>query len=108
MAIRRPRYTFLQDESAPHFRAALVLSGVSLAVLCVLVVVSAAAAGGIGMTGGAAALAAMLTAWYAFAVSMRELVRRPVCVRLAVLGTVSSGVLSIVWLALLLSGVKQI
>ena len=108
MAVKRPRYTFLKDESAPHFKAALIMAGISLAVLAVLVTAAATMTGGIGVIGGAAGLAAMLTAWYAFAVSMKELAGRPVCVRLAVISSVSTGVLSIVWLALLLSGVKQV
>ena len=52
------------------------------------------------------ALAAMLVSWYAFLVSMRELAKRPVNITLAAVSAGVTGLLAIVWLAVLLAGVK--
>ena len=107
MAVRQPRYTFLKDESTPQFRYSLMLTGASAACLAVLLAIAVTQAGMTDVAIGAVGLAAMLIAWYSFSVSLRELVRRPPVIRLAVISTALSGVLSIIWLALFLAGVKQ-
>ena len=107
MAIRRPRYTFLKDESAPHFKAALILGGISLFCMIVLIILASVITEGINMVTGAVGLSAMLIGWYSFLVSMRELVKRPVNVRLAIISSIFTGIVSIIWLALFLAGIKQ-
>ncbi len=108
MAVRRPRprYTFLQDESAPQLKASLIMAGLSFLCLLILIVIASVRETGADMVSGAAALAAMLVSWYAFLVSMRELAKRPVNITLAAVSAGVTGLLAIVWLAVLLAGVK--
>lgn len=107
MAVKRPRYTFLKDESTPQCKYSLMLTGASFGCLAVLLAIATAQSGLTDAALGAAGLAGLLVAWYSFSVSLRELVKRPPVMRLAVISTILSGVLSIIWLALFLAGVKQ-
>lgn len=109
MAVKRPRvrYTFLEDKSAPQLKAALIMAGLSLLCLLILIVHASFSENGAGPASGAAALAAMLVSWYAFAVSMKELAKRPVNIRLAAASAGLTGLLAIIWLALLLAGIKR-
>ena len=108
MAVRRPRprYTFLEDKSAPQLKAALIMAGLSFLCLIILIATASVRENGAGMASGAAALAAMLVSWYAFLVSMRELAKRPVNIRLAAVSAGITGLLAIAWLAVFLAGVK--
>ena len=100
------KFTFLEKRTATATKMSLILGIASLAVLLVLLLLSALGVGEGHNVLGAIGLAAMLFAWYAFFLGLRVLARRDSRIRAAAVATVVSGVASIAWISLFLLGVS--
>ena len=86
---KKYKYSFTRDHEAKEGLEALVLSGISFAAFIVLAIISFAFSGKGGAVLGAIGLAEKNTGH-----------------RFAAIGTIFAGVMSIIWLALFLVGVK--
>ena len=102
---KQVKYTFIEKEKVTDTRVSLILSVISLLVLIVTIIISflVQAKGGIAL--GVAGLIAMLFAFYGFYLGMRALSLRQESVKRATLSALLSGVLSILWVILLLLGI---
>lgn len=103
---KKYKYSFSRTNEAKEGKEALVLAGVSFAAFIVLTIVSFAMSGKGGVALGAVGLVAMLLAVYGCCLGLKGLASENTGHRLAAMGTISAGVMSIVWLALFLVGVK--
>ena len=103
---KKYKYSFTRKNEAKGGREAVILSAVSLALFLVLIVVSFCYAGEGGPILGAVGLVAMLLALYGCYLGLKGLVEKDTGHRLSAIGTICAGVMSIVWLALFLVGVK--
>ena len=103
---KKYKYSFTRDHEAKEGLEALVLSGISFAAFIVLAIISFAFSGNGGAVLGAAGLVAMLLAVYGCYLGLKGLAEKNTGHRFAAIGTIFAGVMSIIWLALFLVGVK--
>ena len=103
---KKYKYSFTSGNGANEGLEALVLSGVSFAAFLVLIIISFALSGEGGAVLGAVGLVAMLLAMYGCYLGLKGLSARRSRPRFAAIGTISAGVVSILWLALFFVGVK--
>ena len=99
-------YTFLEPGEMPRANAAILFSGISLAILLILIIVAFAMDGNAGLTAGAAGLAGALFAVYAFIIAMIALAKRESRYRLCVTAAIISGLMLIIWLTVFLNGLR--
>lgn len=101
---RRKQYTFIKKKSAPNAKLSILFTTISLVIMLVLFLVSLGFGGQGGMVLGAAGLAAMLLAFYAFILGLGVLRKRNPEYRLPAFCTLYSGVISLGWVALAIWG----
>ena len=90
----------------PRANASLVFSGLSLAILLILILVAFILEGKGGLVLGAVGLVGALFALYAFIIGMIALARRESRYRLCVTATITSGLMMIIWLTVFLNGIR--
>ncbi len=99
-------YSFLEPGDMPRANASLVFSGLSLAILLILILVAFILEGKGGLVLGAVGLVGALFALYAFIIGMIALARRESRYRLCVTATITSGLMMIIWLTVFLNGIR--
>ncbi len=99
-------YTFLEPGDMPRANAAILFSGLSLAILLITILAAFFLGGKGGMILGAAGLAGALFALYAFVIGMIALARRESRYRLCVVSAIVSGLMMIIWLTVFLNGLR--
>jgi hypothetical protein len=103
---KKYKYSFTQKNESKEGLEALILSGLSFAAFLVLCILAFAFSGEGGTVLGAVGLVAMLMALYGAYLGLKGLAGRTVKKRYAASGTICAGIMSIVWLAVFLVGVK--
>ena len=103
--MKKFRYSFAPDANAKGGVAAAVSAGVSLALLLITAVISFAFEGRGGVYLGAIGLFALLLSGYGFYLGIRSFSEKHVNHRYSIIGSLSSGVLAVLWLALFLVGI---
>lgn len=101
---KKYNYNFIRKKSEGG-GAAVRLATVSGGLFIIDAVISFAFGGKAGVYVGAVALFAMLTAVYGFYLGLRSFRETKVSHRQSVIGSVSCGVLAVLWLSLFLIGV---
>ena len=99
-------YSFLEPGDMPRANASLIFSGLSLAILLIMIFVAAVLEGQGGPVMGAAGLVGALFALYAFIIGMIALAKRESRYRLCVVAAITSGLMMIIWLTVFLNGVR--
>lgn len=99
------KYKFAEKSHAQGGIWSLSLGGAALFLLGVASVISAVARGEAGISIGAVGLVAMLLSVYGFFIGMRSFREPGASTLFPVLGSLVSGITSVLWLAVLLMGV---
>ena len=99
-------YSFLEPGDLPRANASLIFSGLSLAILLIMIFVAFVMEGQGGLVLGAAVLVGALFALYAFIIGMIALAKRESRYRLCVVAAITSGLMMIIWLTVFLNGVR--
>ena len=100
------KYRFYEKPPSFGGRFALLLAGISLALLLVALILSVAQGGEAGPAAGGAALIALLLSAYGFIAGLRSFQEKETDPRLGVIGSISSGVMLLILMAMFLSGIR--
>lgn len=103
---RKYKYSFVKKEDAQEGRRAAWTAAVSFGLFLILSLVSFAFGGKGGNALGALGLFAMLLAFYGCYIGFKSIGRHGRMQKFSVIGSLTSGAVSILWLALFLVGVK--
>lgn len=103
--MKKFRYSFAPDANAKGGVAATVSAMVSLVLLLGAALVSFAFEGRGGVYLGAVGLFSLLLSAYGFYLGIRSFSEKHVNHRYSIIGSLSSGVLAVLWLALFLVGI---
>ena len=103
---KKYKYTFTKKDGDHGGRDAGILAAVSFGLFLLLSLVSFGFSGQAGTALGAVGLFAMLLSLYGCCVGFRSIIRQKLIQRSSIVGSIASGVVFILWLALFLVGVS--
>lgn len=104
--MKKFKYSFAPDANAKGGVAAAVAAAVSLTLLVVSSVVSFAFEGEGGYYLGAAGLFSFLLSVYGFYLGIKSFSEKHVNHRYSIIGSLSSGILAVLWLGIFLAGIS--
>lgn len=99
-------YSFLEPGDMPRANASIIFSGLSLAILLIMIFVAFVMEGQGGPVMGAVGLVGALFALFAFVIGMIALAKRESRYRLCVAAAIISGLMMIIWLTVFLNGIR--
>ena len=103
---KKYKYSFAKKDGDRSGRDAVILAAVSFVLFLILCLASFLSSGQGGAALGGLGFFAMLLALYGCVLGFRSISRKKTFQREAVVGSISSGVIFILWLALFLVGVS--
>lgn len=104
--MKKFKYSFAPDANAKGGVEATIAAGVSLAFLLITAFVSFAFEGNGGTFLGAMGMFSFLLSAYGFYLGIKSFSERHVNHRYSIIGSLASGILAVLWLALFLVGIS--
>lgn len=104
--MKKYKYSFAPDAQSGNGVFATVAGAVSLALFLVVCILSLLRGGDANAAVGAIGLFGFLFSVYAFIVGIRSLREKKVNHRFCIVGSIASGIMSVIWLALFFGGIK--
>lgn len=103
---KKYKYSFAGKKEVREGRGALVLSALALALFFISITISYISEGNAGIAVGAFGLFSLLCAAYGFYLGMSVLKLRQKGHTIATIGSITSGIVAILWLTVFLLGLK--
>lgn len=103
---KKYKYSFAGKKEVREGRGAIVLSALALALFFISISISYISEGNAGIVIGACGLFSFLCAVYGFYLGLSVLKTRQKGQAIAVVGSISSGIVAILWLTVFLMGLK--
>lgn len=100
------KYRFVGKGYSKEGRASTIIAAVSLVLFLMDAFISFVAGGNAGSIVGVIAIGSMLLSVYGFYVGMKSFADKNVSQTLSIIGSISCGILMIVWLTLLIKGIQ--
>ncbi|MDD3278331.1 MAG: hypothetical protein PHG16_05525 [Lachnospiraceae bacterium] len=103
--MKKYRYSFAPDQNAKGGVASAVIAAASLGILLICVGISFFMKGKGGSYIGAVGLFSLLLSAYGFYLGLKSFSEKKVNHKYSIIGSMGSGVLTVIWLGLFLSGI---
>ncbi|MCQ2509797.1 MAG: hypothetical protein MJ116_04975 [Lachnospiraceae bacterium] len=103
---KKYKYSFAGKKEVREGRGAIVLSTLALALFFISIIISYISEGNAGVIVGAFGLFSILCAVYGFSVGISVLKSKKKGHTIAAIGSISSGIVAILWLTVFLMGLK--